>query len=711
VEYVSPGDSQNDAADEAVLSGWKVKTLEGWEVEEGWEKWELAVLAVILLVAAFLRLHQLGDVPPGLEHDEVTSWQMADSVLDGQFRIYFTESYGHEPIFSYLMALSVAAFGPNWLGVRFWAPFLGLFGLAATYALARRLFDRRAALVAAGFMAVTVWPIFFARLGLRLNLLPVLLCATALAFWNGLEMPLTADAKLPPQGWRWFLLAGVLMGATLHTYMASRAAPIFLAGFIAYLALFHRSMLRGRWPAVGTVFFLAAILVTPMAWYIRTHPAAEVRTGQVNEPLAQLLQGNPKPVLHSALAVAGMFGFTGEPYWQVNVPGRSVFVEPVTILLFYGGLLLVLWRWRQPRYAFLLVWLLVGLLPSIVTADPPSFPRAFAALPVAFILPGLAGRALWARWRRIVPAVLALAFVLNAGLTYGDYFVEWAADPRVRYTFQTGITQAARYLDASDKVTPVAMAGLSVHEVDPLTLAVSLRRRDLAVRWCDTRGALVLPDGNGPARLLIPGIVPLDPILAGQLACYSVPPEAHTLDDGALAFTLYQVKRMDEWRAHVAALGESLTVVTSPEVEFLPGDPQGLRQPHPLPVNFGGQFDFLGYEWQEKSLTPGGQVSLLTYWRTRGSLDGRRKVFVHLLDAHSQVLGGHDGLDAGLGSLQAGDVIVQLHRFWVAAGAQPGEHQVEIGLYDPASEQRLIIFENGKPVSDRLLLETVEVAK
>jgi hypothetical protein len=415
-------------------------------------------------------------------------------------------------------------------------------------------------------------------------------------------------------------------------------------------------------------------------------------------------------VLRNALIVAGMFGFTGEPYWQVNIPDRPVFVELVTVALFYGGLLLALWRWRQPRYALLLVWLVAGLLPSVVTADPPSFPRAFAALPVAFILPGLAARALWNRWRRIIPAVLALAFALNVGLTYRDYFIEWAVDPNVRYTFQTGITQAARYLDTDTEATPVVMAGLSVHDVDPLTLAVSLSHRDRsAVRWCDTRGALVLPAGDSPARLLIPDVVPLDPVLADQLARYSALPEAHRLDDGALAFTLYRIAQADEWRAHIAALGESLTVATSPEVEFLPCDPQGLRRVRPLQVNFGDEFDFLGYEWLSESFVPGGQADLLTYWRARGPLEGQRKAFAHLLDAHSQVKGSHDGLDAGLSSLQRGDVVVQLHRFRVADDVQTGEHQVEVGLYDPATEQRLVILEDGAPVADRLLLEPVRV--
>ena len=154
-----------------------------------------------------------------------------------------------------------------------------------------------------------------------------------------------------------------------------------------------------------------------------------------------------------------------------------------------------------------------------------------------------------------------------------------------------------------------------------------------------------------------------------------------------------------------------MTVVTSSEVEFLSGDPQGLRQLRSLPVNFGHQFDFLGYEWLNQNLRPGEQVELLTYWRVRSRLDGQRKVFVHLLDAHSQVRGGHDGLDVGSNSLQPGDVVVQLHRFSVSADAQPGKHQVEVGLYDPATGRRLDVLVNGVAVADRLLLEAVAVTQ
>jgi hypothetical protein len=229
------------------------------------------------------------------------------------------------------------------------------------------------------------------------------------------------------------------------------------------------------------------------------------------------------------------------------------------------------------------------------------------------------------------------------------------------------------------------------------------------VRWCDTRGALVLPGDNGPFRLLLPDVVPLDPALAAQLDRYSEAVTVYTYEDGTPSCTRYGVEQAGEWRTYVSDLEKSRAVFTSPEVEFSPGDPEGLRQPHPLPLNLGDELDLVGYEWLTGHLTPGGQADLLTYWCVRGPLTGQRKVFVHLLDAHSQIQGSHDGLDAGLDTLQPGDIIVQLHRFWLAADTQPGEHQVEIGLYDPATAQRRSILIDGVPVADRLLLQPVAV--
>ena len=149
---------------------------------------EWAALTLLLLVAAWFRFYDLGNIPKGLEHDEVATWHMVAGVLEGKRPIYFEEGYGHEPLYNYLTALPMTIWGQNWLGERVWAPWLGMFAVAATYALMRRLIGPRVGVSGACFQATVLWSLFLNRLCLCLNLLPLLLCLTLYCLWRGLEL-------------------------------------------------------------------------------------------------------------------------------------------------------------------------------------------------------------------------------------------------------------------------------------------------------------------------------------------------------------------------------------------------------------------------------------------------------------------------------------------------------------------------------------------
>ena len=69
---------------------------------------EWAALTLLLLVAAWFRFYDLGDIPKGLEHDEVATWHMVAGVLEGERPLYFEEGYGHEPLYNYMTALPMA---------------------------------------------------------------------------------------------------------------------------------------------------------------------------------------------------------------------------------------------------------------------------------------------------------------------------------------------------------------------------------------------------------------------------------------------------------------------------------------------------------------------------------------------------------------------------------------------------------------------------
>jgi len=746
-------------------------------------EWTLIVL--ILLVAAFLRFHDLGNIPRGLEHDEVATWHMVDQVLRGARPIYFEEGYGHEPLFNYFTALPVAVFGHNWLGERFWAPWFGMWAVAATYALMRRLFGPLVGLSAAGLQATVLWAFFFNRLGLRLNQLPFLLCVALYCYWRGVELTVRLQGKARDLSrvqrdhanslWArvaWFVAAGLLAGLCFYTYMSSRVVPLLFGIFALYLwatppgrglvvrdlwlgcapergAARWRALLAQWWPLLICAL-VAALVMVPLAAYLLQRPADTTipqREEQVDRPLQELRRGNPLPIIENAWALLKMWNVDGERYWQLNVSHRPVFVEPISGILFWAGAALTIWRWRDPRFALLALWIGLGMVPSLITSEAPSWPRTMLASPAALALPGLAVAALrecltgerraasvlgarpcalcrvaagrLARWRRPIGLTLvalpAISIALTAALTYRDFLVEWPAHPRVRYAFQSSLTEALRYLDASAEDTPVVMSGLSPHDMDPWTERVTLHRRDLSIRWVDPRSALVVPKGD-VARLIVLDITPLDPALAAWaglgpeavIAQGEVVPRGGTEHDRAAPVyydPAYTVYRMD-----AAALHQE--IADAPAAACVGNDPFHSQVLTASPT-FGGMVRLAGYRWLNEPRA-GATASLLTFWsalRTgpTWSVYGEPalRVFLHLLDREGRVVAAADVLGAAPDTWQPGDVIVQLHH--VPIPREAGTYAIEAGWYVPPDGPRLAVDGVNAP-GERIVLTPIEVA-
>src|SRR5512139_2699985 len=118
-------------------------------------RWLLILL--ILLLAAALRLVALPNVPLGLQHDEVFHGHDAVTVLLGYHPLYFTSNAGNEPLFIYLMSLTVGLFGHTAWGIRLAAVICGLLTVLFTYLWIRRAHNDRTALIASALLAVSFW--------------------------------------------------------------------------------------------------------------------------------------------------------------------------------------------------------------------------------------------------------------------------------------------------------------------------------------------------------------------------------------------------------------------------------------------------------------------------------------------------------------------------------------------------------------------------
>jgi len=514
-----------------------------------------------------------------------------------------------------------------------------------------------------------------------------------------------------------FALAGIFLGGTLYTYPASRMIPPIFLLFALYLAAFHRSLLVERWRGVLFFFVLAALVAVPIGVYIWINPQADLRVQQLSQPLGLLAQGDPSLVIRFTMDTLKMFTFRGDPVWRYNLAGRPVF-EPVGGVLFYLGLALALLRWRQPRYAFLLLWLPLALVPSMVTDCAPSFLRASGALPVVYIFPALAIEACWTwltrrfgqRARYGLAAVLLLLLAGNAWWTYRDYFTVWAQQPEVRFVYRTDLAEAARYLDQSDIADPVCLSSSNPHDLDPFIFDFTLKRKR-KVKWYDGPYSLIFPGGGERALYIFPAYTPLHPELREEFFRDARLVEERRFPDGELAFSAYELEARKVLQAKIEVLQSSSSAVWSPEVEFLPGDPYGLRHPIAFPVDFNHQLELLGYELADDTLASGEWAHLTTYWRVLQDVAAPLPlaIFVHLLDSQSTVWAGRDILSVATAGWEAGDIFIQVHHFPLPSDIPAGQYQVEIGVYSRADMQRFAIFEGGQSVADRLLLKPITV--
>jgi 4-amino-4-deoxy-L-arabinose transferase-like glycosyltransferase len=141
---------------------------------------------------------------------------------------------------------------------------------------------------------------------------------------------------------------------------------------------------------------------------------------------------------------------------------------------------------------------------------------------------------------------------------------------------------------------------------------------------------------------------------------------------------------------------------------------------HPTETDFGGGVRLLGYDLEAEGLEPGGTVYLTLYWQAREPVERRYKVFTHLLGevfnaGSGNFLWGQQDNEPVSGTRptstwRSGEVIVDSYVIPLEGQAPAGRYALEIGLYDPATGERLpVLDEGGQDVADHVVLDYVTV--
>jgi len=385
-----------------------------------------------------LRFVALGQIPPGLYHDEAYNGLDGLEVLAGRGSIYFPANHGREPLYIYLSALPLALLGRAPAALRLAAAVVGTLTIPATVLLARSWFGKRVGWLSGAVLAVTLWHVHLSRVAFR---------AVTMPLWTALALLVGTWAWRRGGRGRW-LLAGLVYGFGFYTYLPVRLTPLVLllwAGLLVAQGKAHR-----LWPGAAWFGLGAAIALAPLLGYTVGHWEVVMgRPGSVSVFNPAINKGDlPGTILRHLVRTLGMFFVRGDRIPRHNLPGRPVFDPVLGLAMVTGTIWAAVRARRRLAPAFLLTWVGLMLVPTWLAEDAPHFLRAVGVLPLATVLPAL-GLA-WA-WERLERAgregtgllVVLAALAIGLGATGRDYFVRYPALPEVHYFFEEAATRLA----------------------------------------------------------------------------------------------------------------------------------------------------------------------------------------------------------------------------------------------------------------------------
>lgn len=659
---------------------------------------KIACILGVLLIAAFMRLWRISQLPPGLYGDESFHLLQAQEILSGKsLPIFITGNNGYEAMVVYLVAIPLAILGPiTWAG-RLAMAWAGIVGVAATIRCGDEMFPGRWIGTLAGLVLATLlWHIDFSRFGSQPILAAVFAAGAMAALWRAAR---TGRRQA-------YVIAGVWLGLGLYAYVAFRIFLFIPAG--ALLAIWvtrrlargsdHRSVLTGGLLAGG----VALLVFAPLGVFFLQHPGFFLnRFQETTIPLVAQASAVKSLLSNVQITFGGLF-FKGDANWRQNFSGRPA-LDVFQAIFFVLGLAALIWRWPQPQSWALWLWLIVGFVPSILTVETPHFGRTTIVTPALALIAALGIEfALRRLPRQIGRRAVGLALVSSIALTTREYFVVYANQPEVLTAFEAQLTWAGRALRSAPPgaalfAAPFPRPSYEYPEFDSTLdyLIGSPAKKNL--RTFQGQTCLVVPSQT------------------------SVP-------------TVYAI-RADEDQATLPALRAVFPAGSAVQVNLL-GDkpdtyvfqiPPGQTALVPMavskPVVFGDLVQLLGFTLSARTLKPGESIQLTAVWKAASISKVPYKVFVHLIGppkADGDILYAQADQQPCADSYPTwwwhpGELIIDAYSLPLAADTLPGVYSLQIGWYkdpnvDPSGTRLTAVDAAGQDLGDSVQLEQIVVA-
>jgi len=380
-------------------------------------------LAAIMLLALFLRLWQL-NISIRFLVDELS---FTTAILNlranpnTEILLPMEGTAAFPFVFAYWQSLGVDVLGRNFAGLRVASAILGTLTLPALYWLAKQLFDRKTALLAAFLLAVFPPHLHFSRIGLT-EIASCLFGTLTFAFFaRGLIRNRHLD----------YIAGGVMLGLTHYFHEGGRilytpVAVVWLVGMLIFW--------RPRARHILTAGVAAIIVALPVYYALVAHNLPV--TARMSTPNV-MLDGEYWRNLFASGDFAQHIRFhVMEPFLiYLNQPDRTFFyggqtplvldyVVPTLLL----GVAVVLWRWRTPGGFLLVAWVIATSVGNGFLAQSTTAARYVVVFPALVLLCAVGIRytlALMLPKKMRIQNILMGALAIFFGIAQVNYYFEW----------------------------------------------------------------------------------------------------------------------------------------------------------------------------------------------------------------------------------------------------------------------------------------------
>jgi hypothetical protein len=392
--------------------------------------WDRVMLGLILVVAVILRLVRLGNLFDAIDPDNVAASVLQQ--LGGDLRLILADPRGLEGPFVLLQRAMVAAFGPTPFALLLPSAVIGSMTVWLIYLVTTVIFSdgpparaRAIGLMAALLAATSQWHVSLSRSGMQVVAVPLLMCLALYLIVLALRMTpvqvqrerigLRRHAHYHPRRQRHMALTPaerayarrrllLFAGSGLAAGLASDLAPgLWVLSLVLLGILLVARWQRPEWfrhiqSGLGALTLAGLLAALPGIWhywlsnyigfpagsnaFAQSGPAGP-QTPLLLSPafFAQVAQ-NAGSVLHVLTAQDYSAG------WPSN--GGTPILPGFIVWFLYGGILLVLWRWRRFSSMIILLLLALPFVTSVAAGTEPSVMEAASVLPAMCIVPALA---------------------------------------------------------------------------------------------------------------------------------------------------------------------------------------------------------------------------------------------------------------------------------------------------------------------------------